>query len=571
MNRRAVLHSAAATTALGLSASLVRAAGAEAGNRPNILWLISEDNYPFIGSFGDRLAHTPHIDALAKRGTLFRNAYATAPVCAPSRFALLTGMYPESFGPAHHMRARGHVPPAFRTCPELLREAGYYCTNTAKTDYNCDLDPAALWDATGEAAHWRNRAEGQPFFAVVTIETTHEAGLFMGAAAPSMPRLQSRLPAYLPDVPEIRADLDRYRDLMTAMDAEVGARLRAVAEAGLSNSTVVFYFSDNGGVLPRSKPYCYEEGLHCPLIVAVPPRWQSQMALPAGSTVEVPVSFIDIVPTVLALLALPAFLLCFASTREQIDTAPAATAREPLSLAALGRDMVVFFRILRENGPLLRIFLVVIIVSIAITMYSKNLIYFFKYDLKDMSALKMVLPLLPLVSILAIPVWVQIIKRTSKRDAFLMASAAGSLALLALFFNRFTQTWIVGTLLIAISASLIAYAVCFWSMLPDTVEYGEWKTGERHEAKVFGFSSFAQKVALGVAAFLLGVSLEAIGFVPNAEQSPETLLALRALIALIPVAGIAAAAALVWGYPIDAAFHARIRAEIAARRPAADE
>jgi glycoside/pentoside/hexuronide:cation symporter, GPH family len=278
-----------------------------------------------------------------------------------------------------------------------------------------------------------------------------------------------------------------------------------------------------------------------------------------------PIGF-TIAASCVALLALPAFLVCFWSTTEQPDLDTDSAEPSKMSWRSLGQDILDFFRILANNGPLLRMFLIVIIVSIAITMYSKNLIYYFKYDLKDMSALKVVLPMLPVVSILAIPVWVQVIKRTSKRDAFLFASAAGSIALLALFFNPYTDTWINAAILISISASLIAYAVCFWSMLPDTVEYGEWKTGERHEAKVFGFSSFAQKVALGIAALILGAMLELIGFVPNATQSEETLLGLRALIALVPIAGIAASAALVWGYPIDAKFHARIRKEIEERR-----
>jgi glycoside/pentoside/hexuronide:cation symporter, GPH family len=280
-----------------------------------------------------------------------------------------------------------------------------------------------------------------------------------------------------------------------------------------------------------------------------------------------PIGF-TIAASCVALMSLPAFLVCFCSTAEQSDLDTDTGEQPKMSWRSLGQDVLAFFRILANNGPLLRIFLIVIIVSIAITMYSKNLIYYFKYDLKDMSALKVVLPMLPVVSILAIPLWVQIIKRTSKRDAFLLASAAGSLALLALFFNPYTDTWINAAILICISASLIAYAVCFWSMLPDTVEYGEWKTGERHEAKVFGFSSFAQKVALGIAAFILGAALEFIGFVPNATQSEETLFGLRALIALVPIAGIVASAALVWGYPINATFHAQIREEIEARRKA---
>ncbi|MGH6997131.1 MAG: sulfatase-like hydrolase/transferase, partial [Phenylobacterium sp.] len=133
--------------------------------RPNILWLVSEDNNPLIGAYGDPLARTPTIDALAAKGLLYRNAYSNAPVCAPSRFGILTGLYPESCAPADHMRARASLPRGLKTYPELLRAAGYYCANNAKTDYNSDVDPAAIWDASGAKAHWRGRPAGKPFMA----------------------------------------------------------------------------------------------------------------------------------------------------------------------------------------------------------------------------------------------------------------------------------------------------------------------------------------------------------------------------------------------------------------------
>lgn len=267
--------------------------------RPNILWLVSEDNNPLIGAYGDRLAHTPTIDALAQEGVLFRNVYSTAPVCAPSRFSIITGVAAEACAPANHMRAVAKLPGFIRGFPAWLREQGYYCTNNAKTDYNCDIDPAAIWDDSGRAAHWRNRDADQPFFAVFNYETTHESRLF----EPITGRVKAadvRIPAYLPDTPAMREDFAAYYNLIERMDGELAARLAELRADGLLDNTIVFYYSDNGGVLPRSKRYCYEEGLRCALVVRVPEAFAG-LAPPPGSEIETPVSFIDLAPTVLAL------------------------------------------------------------------------------------------------------------------------------------------------------------------------------------------------------------------------------------------------------------------------------
>lgn len=291
--------------ALGTGAGLVAGAalpaplGAANRDRPNILWVVSEDNNPFIGAYGDKLAHTPAIDGLARKGVLFRNAYSNAPVCAPSRFGILTGIYPESCAPAHHMRANAKVPDGFRTYPELLRQAGYFCTNNSKTDYNCSLDPKALWDVQG-SGHWRDRPAGKPFMAVFNYETTHETSLFRHSPG-KVTQDQIKVPAFLPDLPEIREDYAGYYNSMEKMDGQIAARLAELEADGLAEDTIVFYYSDNGGVLPRSKRYCYEEGLRCALVIYCPPKWQHLLPARPGSEVTSPVSFIDLAPTVLAL------------------------------------------------------------------------------------------------------------------------------------------------------------------------------------------------------------------------------------------------------------------------------
>jgi len=296
VSRRGLIGGMAGAAVAG---GTVRAAGST-GPRPNILWIVSEDNNPFVGAYGDRLAHTPTIDGLARKGLLFRNVYSNAPVCAPSRFGILTGVYPESCAPANQMRAEARFPKTFRTYPQLMREAGYFCTNNSKTDYNCDVDPAAIWDIQGAEGHWRKRPAGKPFMAVFNYETTHESRLFRPTPGRVTPEMVS-LPAYLPDTPGIRQDYASYYNLMEKMDQQLAERLAELEADGLAEDTIVFHYSDNGGVLPRSKRYCYDEGLRCEMVVYVPPKWRHLMPSAPGTQITSPVTFIDLAPTVLAL------------------------------------------------------------------------------------------------------------------------------------------------------------------------------------------------------------------------------------------------------------------------------
>lgn len=307
ISRRNLLSSSAAAAAAGLAAK-VQAIPADRA-RPNILWLVSEDNNPFIGAYGDKLAHTPTLDRMAQQGVLYRNVYSNAPVCAPSRFGIITGVHPESAGPAHNMRAVAKLPPLLSGFPEYLRAEGYYCTNNAKTDYNSDLDPARIWNASSKDAHWRDRPGNAPFFAVFNTETTHESRIFQPLDGRVKPQ-DIRLPAYLPDTPGIRQDFATYYNRMEAMDGEIAARLAELDAAGLTEDTIVFYYSDNGGVLPRSKRYCYDEGLRCAMIVHFPEKWRHLAPGAPGREVRAPVTFIDLAPTVLSLagIAKPAHM-----------------------------------------------------------------------------------------------------------------------------------------------------------------------------------------------------------------------------------------------------------------------
>jgi arylsulfatase A-like enzyme len=282
------------------------------GSRPNIMWVTSEDNsHHWIGCYGNKDAKTPNIDKLAADGIRYKYAYANAPVCAVARNTLILGRYACSTG-AHNMRSRYPVPDNFRTYPSFLREAGYYCVNRSKTDYNFKTDDKSHWDESSPKAHWKNRAEGQPFFAVFNTTISHESSLFLKKTeqyrkqgmipeTPSRDPASVELPPHYPDTPEIRQDWVTYMDIVTAMDRQIGDWLKELDDAGVRDNTIVFYYSDHGGILPRAKRYINDTGTHVPLIVSFPKKWQHLAPAEAGTVNDRPVAFIDLPPTVFSL------------------------------------------------------------------------------------------------------------------------------------------------------------------------------------------------------------------------------------------------------------------------------
>ncbi len=283
-----------------LLAPLAAVHAADTPAKPNILWLVSEDNDCFLGCYGDPIAKTPTLDKLSREGVLYERCFAM-PVCAPSRFTLITGMYPVTCGPAHHMRAQGKIPSWLKGFPAYLRAAGYYTSNNAKTDYNSPISIPEAWDACSKQAHYQNRAEGQPFFSVFNHEVTHESCLFPKDEPSQFDPAKMPIPPYQPDTPEIRADWARYYTRMVKLDKQIAVKLKELADAGLADDTIVFYYSDNGGALPRSKRFLQESGTHVPLIVYYPPKWRHLAPAASGSRIKVPVHFIDFAPTVLSL------------------------------------------------------------------------------------------------------------------------------------------------------------------------------------------------------------------------------------------------------------------------------
>jgi arylsulfatase A-like enzyme len=271
---------------------------------PNILWLTSEDNCPFLGCYGDEFATTPNLDKLASEGFLYTHAYANAPVCAPARNTIITGIYATSGG-NEHMRSNYSKSEIIKTYPEFLREGGYYCTNNVKTDYNTQsIDPQLIWDECSRDAHYKNRNPGQPFFAVFNTTISHESSIH-----DSIPDEKLRhnpeevpIPPYHPATQAIKHDWAQYYDKVEDMDAWVGEKLRELEESGLAESTIVFYYGDNGGVLPRSKRYVYETGTRVPLIIRIPEKFKHLFpAKKSGSKINRLVSFVDLAPTLLSI------------------------------------------------------------------------------------------------------------------------------------------------------------------------------------------------------------------------------------------------------------------------------
>jgi N-sulfoglucosamine sulfohydrolase len=283
--------------------------------RPNIVWISNEDMSPHVRVYGDALARTPVLDRLARESIRYTRAFTTAPVCAPSRAAIITGMHQNAIG-AQHMRTTEDrvpelpgpylvVPPFYlKAFPEYLRAAGYYTTNRVKTDYQFG-EPFTVWDDRSETSHWRNRRDrSQPFFSVFNLQVTHESQIFPSSRARQGKPLVTdprkiAVPPYYPDTPLVREELARMYDNIADMDSQVGEILRELEADGLADNTIVFYWSGHGDGVPRAKRSLYDSGLRVPLMI----RWPKSLAPPfaPGTASDEMVSFVDLAPTVLAI------------------------------------------------------------------------------------------------------------------------------------------------------------------------------------------------------------------------------------------------------------------------------
>ncbi|QDT13055.1 sulfatase-like hydrolase/transferase [Planctomycetes bacterium K23_9] len=258
---------------------------AASAKTPNVIWISAEDISPHFGCYGDPHAITPNIDQLASEGVRYSHAFTAAGVCAPCRSSIITGFYQNSIG-THHMRCDAKLPAWLKPFPQLMQEAGYYCTNNSKTDYQfTQPSKKAIWDQCSSKAHWKNRNDDQPFFAVFNFTGCHESGIEnedkyqkvtqdLNADQRQDGDALTTLPPYYPDTPIVREDWKRNYELITAMDAWAGDLIQELKDADVYDDTIIFFWSDHGVGLPRAKRWLYDSGTRVPLVVRIPDAFQ---------------------------------------------------------------------------------------------------------------------------------------------------------------------------------------------------------------------------------------------------------------------------------------------------------
>lgn len=294
------------------------------GQRPNILWIVAEDIGPDLSFYGDGIAKTPNLDLLASEGIVFENVFATVGVCAPSRSSIITGMYPTTIGTMHMRTGKdisswgnksynpspsparldtennsvpeysAVIPKDVKCFTEYMRAAGYFCTNNSKTDYQFAA-PLTSWDENNASAHWRNRNYNQPFFSVFNINLTHESRLWThNNKALTVSANDVVVPPYLEDNEITRKDIARHYSNIELMDKQVGKIITQLKEDNLYKNTIIFFYSDHGGPLPREKREIYDTGLKVPMVVKPITTVNSKRNTDL-------ISFVDLAPTILSL------------------------------------------------------------------------------------------------------------------------------------------------------------------------------------------------------------------------------------------------------------------------------
>ena len=307
--------------------------------RPNIVWLVAEDLGPYIPSFGDSTIVTPNLSRLANEGVCYNNVYSVSGVCSPSRASIVTGMYPTSIG-AHHMRTlsqqpaakqKGLInyevvpPPQVKMVSQILRENGYYCTNNQKEDYQFYKSLTA-WDESSIFAHWRNRPKNINFFSIFNFGVTHESNLwdpwyrqfdldpfpperdigkwwenFVGIEKPLFIHEDTKIsvPPYLPDNNIVKEDMRRMYSNIVEMDNKIGLILKQLEKDKLLEETIVVFYTDHGGPLPREKRLLFDSGIKVPMIIRFPNKAR------AGRKDDRLISFVDFAPTLLSMVNIP--------------------------------------------------------------------------------------------------------------------------------------------------------------------------------------------------------------------------------------------------------------------------
>ncbi|MEN0050430.1 MAG: sulfatase [Bacteroidota bacterium] len=281
-------------------------------DRPNIVFLLSEDNsMHYQKLFDEHGAKMPNLEKVAAHGLVFERAFSNAPVCSVARSTLITSCYAPRIGTQFHRKSQiVPMPKTVRMFPAYLRDAGYYTTNNHKEDYNASK-ATDVWDESSKQASWKNRKKGQSFFHQQNIGNTHESSLHFDLAKKADTKLRHQAeevfvaPIY-PDTEMFRFTMAYYLDQQKTIDDGLAKVLRDLEEAGELENTFVFYFGDHGGVLPGSKGYVYERGLHVPLVVRIPENFKYLVDAEFGERIKGFVSFIDFGATALHLAGIQA-------------------------------------------------------------------------------------------------------------------------------------------------------------------------------------------------------------------------------------------------------------------------
>ncbi|MDA7501029.1 sulfatase, partial [Akkermansiaceae bacterium] len=289
-----------------LLACLVPVVAEAKQDKPNIVWIVSEDNSAkWLRIYGPGGAQMPTVERLAKNGLIFNHAFSCAPVCSVARSTIISGCYAPRTGAQYHRKqATVPMPDGLKMFPFYLRKNGYHTTNNSKEDYNFHpADKRGVWDASSRKASYKNRKAGQPFFHVQNFGTTHEGQTF---GDPLKFQLKTdpakvKLAAYHPDTPIFRRSYAHYLDKHMAVDAQMGAFLKQLEKDNLLDDTFIFYYGDHGGVMPGSKGYANESGLRIPMVVSIPKNWQHLAPASPGTRVDGFVEFVDLSATVLNL------------------------------------------------------------------------------------------------------------------------------------------------------------------------------------------------------------------------------------------------------------------------------
>lgn len=224
------------------------------------------------------------------------------------------------------------------------------------------------------------------------------------------------------------------------------------------------------------------------------------------------------------------------------------------------------FKSVSNNYPFWIVFSAILILISTYLMFNNNLIYFSKYALGFHEYQGLILGVLSGTNLLAIPIWAFLAIKIGKKNTWMTSMAFLFVGFLIFYFYPISELNELLYILGFIGFANGATGVLFWSMLPDTIEYGEWRTGIRTESSLYGFMTFAQKGAIAIAIAILGTVLTKIGFEPNKEQTAQTLSDLKSLMSIIPLIGVFISFLLVYFYPIDKKFHQKLIDEIRLRK-----